>query len=59
MVACPKFVRRTIPWAMRFFYRSATSGWSLEVSVYAELTVVLVDIVSQQNMNLFMRIIVG
>ena len=28
------------------------------VSVYAELTVAVVGIVSQQNMNLFMRIIV-
>ena len=45
--------------ALRFFYRSATSGWSLEVSVYAELTVTVVDIISQQNMNLFMKIIVG
>ena len=58
MVACPKFVRRTIPWQCGF-YRSATSGWSLEVSVYAVLTVAVVGIVSQQNMNLFMKIIVG
>ena len=28
------------------FYRSATNGWSLEVSVYAELTVAVVGIVS-------------
>ena len=57
MVACPKFVRRTIPWQCNFC--SAASGWSLEVSVYAELTVAVVDIVLQQNVNLFMKIIVG
>ena len=41
------------------FYRSTTSGWSLEVGVYAELTAAVVGIASQQNMNLFTKIIVG
>ena len=37
------------------FYRSATSGWSLEVIIYAELTFAIVGIASQQNMNLFTK----
>ena len=41
------------------FYRSATSGWSLKVSVYAELTAAVVGIESQHNTNLFTKTIVG
>ena len=43
MVACPKFVRPTITWQCGIL-SSATSGWSLQVNVYAELIVAFVGI---------------
>ena len=54
MVACPNSCIAQFR-GNSVFYRSATSGWSLEVSVYAELTVAVVGIVSQQNINLFIK----
>ena len=57
MVACPdscitQFCGNAV------FNHSATNGSSLGVSVYAQLTVAVVGI-SQQDINLFMKIIVG
>ena len=56
MVACPKFAQFR---GNAAFHRSAASRWSLEVRFYAELTIAVVSIASQQNMNLFVKIIVG
>ena len=59
LYGCMSQIRVTQFRGNAIFYLSVTSGWSLEVTVYAELTVAVVGIVSQQNMSLFMKIIVG